>query len=40
MKRRFKERLSSKNGIKAWAANHKTEVKSNLDTACAKAKNI
>lgn len=40
MKRRLKERLSSRKGIKVWTINHKTDAKSNLGTACAKAKNM
>lgn len=40
MKRRFKARLSSRNGFKAGASDHNTDVKSNPDTASAKAKNM
>lgn len=40
MKRRFKARLSSRNGIKTWATDHKTDANSNLDPASANAKNM
>lgn len=40
MKTMLKAKLSPKNGIKVWATDHETDVKSNLAPVCAKAKNM